>query len=82
MSKLKIPNKKLHSKGNYSYNVSPIVAKIAQQIDLVLNDLRFIGILIFTFIFDLFSKKNYFFIPMFFINSGHIGSLRNFANIS
>ena len=45
-------------KGNNSYNVSPIVTKIAQQIDLVeLKDLRFLRILISAFVFELLNVK-------------------------
>ena len=49
---------KTTKKGNNSYIVSPIVTKIAQQIDLVvLNNLRFLGILIAAFVFELFAKN-------------------------
>ena len=58
--------KKTAKKGNNSYIVSQIVLKIAQQIALViLNSLRFLGILISAFVFELFAK-NCWFTPMFY----------------
>ena len=57
---------KRSKKGNNSYIVSWIVTKIAQLIDLVvLNNLRFLGILIAAFVFELFAK-NFCFTPMFY----------------
>ena len=65
MSKLK-NSKKRPKKSNNSYIGSRIVTKIAQQINLVvLNDLRFHGILISACVFELFAK-NCCFIPMIF----------------
>ena len=58
MSKLKNSKNRL-KKGNNSYIGSRIVTKIAQQIDLVeLNDLRFLGILIAAFVFELYAKNS------------------------
>ena len=59
ISKVKDENtKKQHKKANNSYIVSPIVTKIAQQIDLVkLNNVRFNRILISAFVFELLNVK-------------------------
>ena len=67
MSKLKNSIKNDIRRAIHSYIVSPIVTKMAQQIDLVvLNNLTFLGILIAAFVFLSYLRKTAGLLPMFY----------------
>ena len=81
--KLTLPSARWAKKGNNSYIVSWIVKKILQQIDLVvLNDLLFLGILIYLLSFSSYLPKTTVWPPCsIFSHGGHVFRFAEMSNM-